>query len=110
MIRLGLCCIFKEHPVKFRRTTATYLSKLSSEKQRARLSELCLINADSLMQSLEYCYKNGIGDFRINSQILPLKTHPDVGYAAERLLRNMQSGQPFTRISLLFFLLQTPML
>jgi len=85
MIRLGLCCIFKEHPVKFRRTTATYLSKLSSEKQRARLSELCLINADSLMQSLEYCYKNGIGDFRINSQILPLKTHPDVGYAISDL-------------------------
>ena len=29
---------------------------------------------------LEFCADNGIGAFRINSQILPVYTHPDVGY------------------------------
>lgn len=80
MIRFGLCCIFKEHPIKFRRTTATYLSRFTPGEQRARLSELCLTNSRSLMGALEFCLQNHIGDFRINSQILPLKTHPDVGY------------------------------
>jgi len=45
MIRFGLCCLFKEHPIKFRQTTATYLSRFTPGEQRARLSELCLTNA-----------------------------------------------------------------
>lgn len=80
MIRFGLCCIFKEQPIKFRRTTATYLSKSSDREQKQRLSEICLINAENLLKALEFCHRNRIGGFRINSQILPLKTHPDVGY------------------------------
>ena len=28
----------------------------------------------------QYCSNHGIGCFRINSQILPIKTHPEVGY------------------------------
>jgi len=32
------------------------------------------------MNALIYCDTHGIGDFRINSQILPLKTHPDISY------------------------------
>jgi UV DNA damage endonuclease len=44
------------------------------------LSDLCLANADSLMNALRFCRDHGIGDFRINSQILPLKTHPETGY------------------------------
>lgn len=85
MIRFGLCCIFKEQPIKFRRTTAKYLSKLSKQQQRERLAELCLINAESLLKALKFCNQNQIGDFRINSQILPLKTHPNVGYDIEDL-------------------------
>ena len=80
MIRLGLCCIFREHPVKFRRTTAKFLSTLSLFEQRKRLAGICLHNAQSLQKSLEFCRKMEIGDFRINSQILPLKTHPEAGY------------------------------
>lgn len=80
MIRLGLCCIFKAQPIKFRRTTARYLSGFSVDEQRRRLSEICLANAESLKQALDFCQKNGIWDFRVNSQILPLKTHSDVGY------------------------------
>lgn len=85
MIRFGLCCIFKEQPIKFRRTTAKYLSKFSKQQQRERLAEICLINAESLLKALKFCNQNQIGDFRINSQILPLKTHPNVGYDIEDL-------------------------
>ena len=80
MIRFGLCCIFREHPVKFRRTTAAYLSRFSEEEQKTRLARLCAGNAESLHKALEFCRENRIGSFRINSQILPLKTHPDTGY------------------------------
>ncbi|CCK78198.1 UV DNA damage repair endonuclease UvsE [Desulfobacula toluolica] len=85
MIRFGLCCIFKEHPIKFRKTTAKYLSKFSIDVQKKRLSDLCLTNARNLLKALEFCYHNKIGAFRINSQIMPLKTHPDVGYDIDDL-------------------------
>ncbi|MDY0220550.1 MAG: UV DNA damage repair endonuclease UvsE [Desulfobacterium sp.] len=85
MIRFGLCCLFKEQPIKFRQTTAKYLSKFSNQEQRERLAELCLVNGRSLLKALEFCHLNQIGGFRINSQILPLKTHPDVGYDIEDL-------------------------
>ncbi|THB73112.1 MAG: UV DNA damage repair endonuclease UvsE [Desulfobacteraceae bacterium] len=80
MIRLGLCCIFRDQPIRFRRTTAKYLASLSRRGQLGRLSEICLHNAQSLKKALAFCWENGIGCFRINSQILPLKTHPDAGY------------------------------
>lgn len=85
MIRFGLCCLFKGQPIKFRTATAKYLSKFSIEEQRRRLSTVCLSNAESLMKALVYCRQNNIGSFRINSQILPLKTHPTVGYNISEL-------------------------
>jgi UV DNA damage endonuclease len=44
------------------------------------LAGLCLYNARALLQALHYCRDHAIGDFRINSQILPLYTHPELGY------------------------------
>jgi UV DNA damage endonuclease len=85
MIRWGLCCIFREAPIKFRRATAKYLSKLSPNEQLHYLSDICIHNANSLLKALQFCRRNGIYAFRINSQILPLKTHPQVGYAMEAL-------------------------
>ena len=85
MIRFGLCCIFRNEPIRFRRTTAAYLSRLPRRRQLDHLSDICGHNADSLGDALEFCRRNGIGSFRINSQILPLKTHPDVGYRMEDL-------------------------
>ena len=38
------------------------------------------LNAAALRRSIEYCADRGIGSFRINSQLLPLKTHPAAGY------------------------------
>ncbi len=85
MIRYGLCCLFRNEPIRFRRTTATHLQKFRRSDQLHYLSELCLHNARSLLSALVFCRKNGIGDFRINSRILPLKTHPELGYAIEAL-------------------------
>lgn len=85
MIRLGLCCIFREAPIRFRRATATAIAKLPRVEQRRRLSDICRHNADSLMAALTYCQQAGIGAFRINSQILPLITHPQAGYSVKEL-------------------------
>lgn len=85
MIRLGLCCLFNEEPIKFRTTTATYLRKLDEPKRIEKLEELTAHNAQALYEALVYCSKNNIGCFRVNSQILPLRTHPTCGYALEEL-------------------------
>ena len=85
MIRLGLCCIFRDEPIKFRNTTAAAISRLGRMEGLARLSDLCLSNADALLSALQFCAGHGIGCFRLNSQILPLKTHPQFGYAMSDL-------------------------
>ncbi len=79
-LRFGLCCLFLAQPIKFRTTTATHLLKKSKPERMQRLSELCHDNALALMAAYKFCHKVGIGCFRINSQILPLKTHPEAGY------------------------------
>lgn len=85
MLRLGLCCAFKEEPIRFRTATATAISKLSRQEQLAKLEAIAQANAESLLQSLRYCHAHAIGCFRVNSQILPLRTHPNVGWAVNDL-------------------------
>ncbi len=85
MIRLGLCCTFYRAPIAFRTTTASALSRLERRERLAKLSGLCRANADALQAALAFCVEHGIGCFRINSQILPVKTHPDAGYAVADL-------------------------
>ena len=58
MIRFGLCCVFREHPVKFRKTTAAYLSRFPEEEQKNRLARLCAGNAQSLLKALTFCHEN----------------------------------------------------
>jgi UV DNA damage endonuclease len=79
-LRLGLCCIFLEQPIKFRNTTVKAISGMERDAALEKLSGLCLANAEALRQSLQFCADNGIGCFRINSQILPVKTHAECGY------------------------------
>lgn len=79
-LRLGLCCTFLHEPIKFHTTTATALQRLPRPEQLTRLADLCRSNAEALLAALRFCASHGIGAFRINSQILPLKTHPAVGY------------------------------
>ena len=85
LLRLGLCCQFLEQPIKFRVTTATAMQRLPRREQLARLAELGAGNAAALLAALQFCAANGIGSFRILSPILPVKTHPTVGYRVEEL-------------------------
>jgi UV DNA damage endonuclease len=85
MIRLGLCCIFRDEPIKYVNATATATGKMKRADALVKLSNLCMANAEALLTSLQFCADNGIGCFRINSQILPLKTHPACGYAVGNL-------------------------
>jgi UV DNA damage endonuclease len=84
-MEFGLCCKFEEEPIRFRTTTATHLLRLGVEERAAKLAMLCGENATALQVALHYCADHGIGAFRINSQILPLKTHGEAGYALEAL-------------------------
>ena len=97
MIRLGLCCIFRDEPIKFRTTTAAAVKKLRQHERLAKLSDICLGNAHALLEALQYCSGHGIGCFRINSQILPLKTHPEVGYDLDDLPGGEQIVDQFRR-------------
>ncbi len=84
-LRLGLCCQFVDQPINFRTTTATAMAKLPRAERLARLAQLAMFNAESLLASLRYCAANDIGSFRITSSILPIKTHPAMGYRVEEL-------------------------
>ncbi|MBA3480915.1 MAG: UV DNA damage repair endonuclease UvsE [Pirellulales bacterium] len=84
-LRLGLCCLFSEQPIRFRTTTATACSRLEPAARREKLAELCRFNAAALYDAIECCARLGIGSFRINSQLLPIKTHPAVGYDLQDL-------------------------
>ncbi len=85
MLRLGLCCKFEAEPIKFFTTTALHAGRLKPAERGVKLAGLCLANAAALARAIEYCAANGIGSFRVNSQVLPLKTHPTVGYEVKEL-------------------------
>ena len=100
-IRLGLCCIFRNEPIRFRTTTAKYLLQLNRKEQLRKLSGLCLQNSHNLLAALEFVQHNGIGAFRILSPFFPRFTHPDVGYSlldlpdAEAILHNLKLVKKF---------------
>jgi UV DNA damage endonuclease len=78
--RLGLCCTFAKAPIRFRTTTARYLSTLRPAERRRFLGQLILDNAHALEEALVFCRRHGLGAFRITSQFFPVYTHPEVGY------------------------------
>ena len=84
-LRLGLCCLFKEEPIRFAVRQAVHLRKLDRTRQLEQLSATVVHNGHSLIQAITYCNRSGIGAFRVNSRILPLKTHPQLGYRLEEL-------------------------
>ena len=85
MLRFGLCCIFRDEPIRFRQTTAKALLALAEKERLQKLSALCLENANSLVTALEAAHRFGIGAFRVSSQFLPRYTHPVVGYTLDSL-------------------------
>lgn len=85
MIRFGLCCLFRDQPIRFRQTTAKALDKLDRREQLARLSALCLHNAEAVGTALRFLAENGIGAYRLPSPLFPRSTHPVVGYRLDDL-------------------------
>jgi UV DNA damage endonuclease len=96
-LRLGLCCQFAREPIEFRTTTATANLRLGQRERLGRLATLCQHNAVALLASLEFCARDGIGAFRVNSQILPLKTHPTAGYDVDALPNGAAIVEEFRR-------------
>ena len=84
-IRWGLCCQFLDAPIRFRTATHRYVATLTAERRRAYLSDVVGSNAIALAHAVERCHELGIGAFRINSQLLPLATHPASGYTLDDL-------------------------
>jgi len=85
VLRFGLCCIFNREPIRFRFTTAKAVSAFSRSQQLAKLSEICLANAESLLLAVQAVSRMGIGAFRVSSPIFPRYTHPEVGYGLDDL-------------------------
>lgn len=84
-MRLGLCCTFRDEPIRFRTTTATYLARLPPPRRTEHLRELVAHNAASLEAAVRWCAVHGVGAFRITSSLLPVATHPEVGYRLDAL-------------------------
>lgn len=99
MTRLGLCCLFREAPIKFRVTTVRHLQKLrtSPKKEKEFLSELIVQNSENLFSAIAFCSENGIGAFRIMSQFFPAFTHPEVGYRLDDLPQSQEIKQLLNR-------------
>lgn len=96
-LRFGLCCVFKEQDIKFKTTTVTHILKLDRKDALKKISDLCLHNANALMQALIYCNQNKIGSFRINSSMLPVKTHEQAGYKIEELPEHKLISETFVK-------------
>ena len=79
-IRWGLCCQFLDAPIRFRTATHRYVDTLEPAARRSYLAAIARANAQALHDAVDRCVELGIGAFRINSQILPLATHPASGY------------------------------
>jgi UV DNA damage endonuclease len=95
-MRLGLCCKFFREQIRFRTTTATALLKLERDEALHKVSRICLDNADALQRAVSYCAEYHIGAFRVNSQILPVKTHPQTGYDISELPNAQEIQARFT--------------
>ena len=78
--RFGLCCQFLDADVRFRAATHRYVGALEPAARREYLTGIARDNAAALLAAVGECGRLGIGAFRINSQILPLSTHPQSGY------------------------------
>ena len=84
-IRWGLCCLFVEEPIRFGIRQATHLSRFDRGRQLEMLAATVRDNGESLLRAIRYCHGHGIGAFRVNSRLFPLKTHPDLGYRLDGL-------------------------
>ena len=96
-IRWGLCCQFADDGVHFRQATHRYVWSLAPRQRLNYLRDVARANAIALAHAVVRCRDLGIGAFRVNSQILPLVTHPVSGYTLESLDTTGVITQSFAR-------------
>ena len=84
-MRLGLCCTFQDEAIRFRTTMVRLVQGRAEADRGAYLADIALHNVRTLESAVAYCARNGIGAFRVLSQLFPLATHPDVGYRYDEL-------------------------
>ena len=65
-------------------TFANYKKIVSEEKRIEKLKTVTLSNLDALTQLIKYNIENEIHFYRISSALIPLVTHPEVGYFGHR--------------------------
>ena len=65
-------------------TFANYKKIVSEEKRIEKLKTVALSNLDALTQLIKYNIENEIHFYRISSALIPLVTHPEVGYFGHR--------------------------
>lgn len=81
VLRLGLCCGFvKNDAIHFRTTTARYASSLEPPVRSRFVRELGAHNAQMIRAAVAWCAAHGVGAFRVPSGLLPLATHPELGW------------------------------
>jgi len=101
-MRFGLCCLFKAEPVSFRTTTAKVLQAMKRRDALAKVSKVCLHNAENLLLAVHAAHRLDIGAFRITSPLFPRMTHPEVGYGlddlpdAEGIVRSMAATKEYS--------------
>ena len=87
-IRLGYVAISKTLGKKVTSsstvTFANYKKIVSEEKRIEKLKTVTLSNLDALTQLIKYNIENEIHFYRISSALIPLVTHPEVGYFGHR--------------------------
>jgi UV DNA damage endonuclease len=96
-IRWGLCCQFADDGVHFRQATHRYVWSLGPLQRLDYLRSIARANAIALAHAVLRCRDLGIGAFRVNSQILPLITHPLSGYTLESVDTDGVITQSFER-------------
>ena len=85
LLNFGLFCAFIGERIKFRSTTVKSVGSMERSEALEKISKICLDNSEALIKSLEFCDTNNIACFRVNSQILPIKTHSKYGYDISEL-------------------------
>ena len=70
-LKLGLCCLFYNEPIKFKTYTNTALQKLSIVEQKKKIISTIEHNICTLQKAIDYCYKNNITSYRFSSDLFP---------------------------------------
>ncbi|WP_252226124.1 UV DNA damage repair endonuclease UvsE [Clostridium sp. ZBS2] len=65
-------------------TFKNYSKIIEQEKKSEKLKSVALSNLNDLIKILEYNIENNIHFYRITSALIPLVTHPEVGYWGHR--------------------------